>query len=497
MDQQIERQDTFEVNAVNYGRLQADIAALAKRAVKLGGSVGMVEISRREVDRVTAYGFKVTQTLITVRITGEAPKLNGWSFVATLQHVADVGNIVRTVPGVEMPIRFRDATPEWCDQCKAKRDRLESFIVRHDDGRYAQVGRTCLKDFLGHADPYRLASLATILAEARALGEDDGWGSAGGFKADEPPTQIFMAFVAASIERNGWVPKSKAQEWNKIATAEMAAMEMAWSERYPDAAKSADANGDIGWLNIENKMERHFIPTAKQAERAATALSWTREYLDSKVASGAILSDYEFNVRAVSGTTNLIPRTMGIAASIIAYYDKQQEFARERAGRQQTNAQAAVTSEWQGTIGQRMDITAKVVSVRELDGQYGTTFVYNLEDEAGHRYSWFSSRNVLEAGETRTITATVKDHTTFRDVKQTVITRGAVSRTATEEADDLALALSLGNSLQFKGISSEVAAMVIKQVEARADWYRVEGKQSKSTKMWTLTRVARENGQPA
>jgi hypothetical protein len=52
----------------------------------------------------------------SVMLTAEAPRLNGWTFVARLDHANETGTIVRMVPnvGVELPVSFRHAATK-CD----------------------------------------------------------------------------------------------------------------------------------------------------------------------------------------------------------------------------------------------------------------------------------------------------------------------------------------------------------------------------------------------
>ena len=49
-------------------------------------------------------------------------------------------NILATVPGqVPLPLKYRTAGPT-CDHCGFNRNRKDTYVLRHDDGRYVQVG---------------------------------------------------------------------------------------------------------------------------------------------------------------------------------------------------------------------------------------------------------------------------------------------------------------------------------------------------------------------
>ncbi|KKN37432.1 hypothetical protein LCGC14_0763350, partial [marine sediment metagenome] len=93
-----------------------------------------------------------------ISIDGEPPKVAGWTFLGTLDHVTIEGAVlVNTVPGNKIPTQFHNVKA-YCDHCKKIRRRRDTFVLRNDnvapwdEQEYKVVGRNCLKDFLGH-DP--------------------------------------------------------------------------------------------------------------------------------------------------------------------------------------------------------------------------------------------------------------------------------------------------------------------------------------------------------
>ncbi|NJN64476.1 MAG: hypothetical protein HC882_06075 [Acidobacteria bacterium] len=94
----------------------------------------------------------VKREVVPVLIAGEEPRLKGWKFIAALDYdeaSANGGPWLRVVPGETLPVEYRTVDPTRCDHCRTKRDRVAVFALRHDDGRWAIVGRSCLMDFLG------------------------------------------------------------------------------------------------------------------------------------------------------------------------------------------------------------------------------------------------------------------------------------------------------------------------------------------------------------
>ena len=59
-----------------------------------------------------------------------------------------------------------------------------------------------------------------------------------------------------------------------------------------------------------------------------------------------------------------------------------------------------------------------------FDGMYGWTSVVTFEDEDENIFVWFTSKELsIAIGENVTLTGTVKEHKTYKGVKQTILTR--------------------------------------------------------------------------
>lgn len=83
-------------------------------------------------------------------------------------------------------------------------------------------------------------------------------------------------------------------------------------------------------------------------------------------------------------------------------------------------------SEWQGTVGGRIEEFVLVENKREFESTYGSQICYTFRDERDNCYVWFTSvtsKTSFEQGESYTIRGTVKAHDSFRNIKQTVLSR--------------------------------------------------------------------------
>jgi hypothetical protein len=80
-------------------------------------------------------------------------------------------------------------------------------------------------------------------------------------------------------------------------------------------------------------------------------------------------------------------------------------------------------SEFQGTIGERLDLYLTVERTIELDGSYGRSTMHIMRDDCGNLFVWTTASKSWSAGTEHHIKGTVKDHRKYKNECQTVLTR--------------------------------------------------------------------------
>lgn len=381
----------YKIPEQNLEDLKARIEKLNKKCRKL--AVPEIVLSVGEpVDQ--EINLKVVRSY-PVTIEGTGPKLNGWQFIAVLDHIPDAGTIVRALPGEQIGVAYRDAKPN-CDHCQENRRRKDTYLVRSEEtGDIKQVGSSCLKDFLGHASPESLAALAEMLATTNTLCEE--------FERRDfsdryrIPLFHYLTYVAKEIQNHGWVSRKVAREQEQASTSDYALTAM------------YDANPTTP-------------PDEKAVELAKGAMEWA-ESLQEKPTDE--LGDYEYNLMIVFKTTAIEPRSCGLAASAVYCHirnlEKEAKLKADRAG--------TANSKHIGTVEKREVFTLTILSEKLIEGQYGVTHLYRMQDEHGNIVVWFSSRNCsLEVGKTYQIKGTVKKHDVFNGTNQTMLTRCTVEK---------------------------------------------------------------------
>jgi len=395
----------FVVPEHNLPRLRERLEKLSRRCAKLGQpAITIREVGRSE-RKVTDEQNRTLRfiPLVHVTIDGPTPKLAGWTFLCTIDHAGEAGNILRVVPGATVPVQYREAPPT-CDHCKTLRRRNDTFIVRHDDGRVAQVGRQCLRDFLGHQSPEAVAAVAEFLALAGdyAEGAEDGGEGGCGSGSGRIPLDTFLAYVSRVIRTDGWVSRTHAQEWGKSATADLALADL-------DDATDRRRSG------LTAKEER--TPQPADHARATAAIEWSAT-LRSRAPES--LNDYEHNLKVVTSSASITYRSAGIAASLITTYERALGIAAERRA-------AAAVSKHVGEVGKRETFAGLTCTkVLHLDTQYGALDINLFRDAAGNVLVWRTGSFDGRIGWTYDLKATVKAHGDYSGVAQTELSRAAV-----------------------------------------------------------------------
>lgn len=307
---------TYKIYEENLAGLVTRLERLNKRGARLGATpITWTVISHEDVPVEGKPGL--VERLVNLDVTGETPKFNGWSFVGTLNHTVE-GNMIRAVPGVEVPVTYRDRRP-GCDHCQCDRNRRDTYIVRHDDGTYKQVGSNCLKDFLGHTDPSKLAAWAELVLgafETCAGATGRGGNAIYIYRIDLPE---YLNYVAEQVIRDGrFITRKMANENEKLTPTSVLAMNQ--FSRHDFTGKPSDAAVKLATDAREyvlRKYAPHLAETGTDDELKRSMLSYLTNRNDS-------LSDFEHNLLVAASCEAIEPKMAGVAAYIIEAYRRVQ-----------------------------------------------------------------------------------------------------------------------------------------------------------------------------
>ena len=430
------------VYASKADEVQKRLDRLAKKAARYGVAFRYERSEEHPADYAVREVDYITQTIHTVKVVQVAAITfevfadglicaNGWQVIAKIEH-GDAGNIVTP---------FTDATDNaWysaepkCDHCNSNRFRAVTFIVEKD-GIRKQVGRTCLKDYTG-IDPATCAMWAEI--RDYVVGEDDmaGYESEFGGKGIArmyPVTQV-IGLAIDCIRQYGYCKRD-----THNCTKDMVIDRLLHDEA-PTAEDRAKAQEIVAWLVARGEQARaDELKTNKLYLEAYETVEDEYGYRECRVRSKEKEDEYLAHVRGWDRVTDLQKNCAVMAKSgyaklshvgRLAYapvdYDKYMERkAKEELKEKERNA-AAQASNYVGNVGDKVEVFADAVQlVTTIEHQYGMTFLYKWTDESGNVFAWFASSaqglNLKKNGVR--IRGTVKDHTEYQGVKQTILTR--------------------------------------------------------------------------
>jgi len=398
---------TYDIVPERFNALQTRLEKLSRRAVKLGlNPIVMTVLAEKMVEVTVTEGDERVNRFerrIVVTVVGETPKLNGWSFVAVIEHQTE-GNILHFCPPYDSTnidiSRFR-TTERVCEQCKLDRNRRDTYIVVNEDGRVAQVGRNCLKDFTGHANPEALAEWAQIVAMLDEMVESFEEFEGGGRGETFYDLSSILNLSATVIRRDGFKSRSAAREDEMMGKRTQATADfILWF-----LGKSNTAE--------ERRIKDEYVTLDTDIALAEAAQVWAAEN------EADVNNDYLWNLKIVAGMGSISSRQMGLAVSMISAYRRHLDRLEAEAGRPE--------SQFVGTIKKRENFKLTLAKVIPVDGTYGTTFIHLFRDENGNRLTWFSSNGPeMEEGSTYEVKASVKAHDVYKGENTTIITRAVV-----------------------------------------------------------------------
>lgn len=92
---------------------------------------------------------------------------------------------------------------------------------------------------------------------------------------------------------------------------------------------------------------------------------------------------------------------------------------------------ARATSRFIGVVGEKVVLTITVDHIIVIEGHYGTNYINIARDQDGNVVTYKGQTNIGLKGETTTIKATIKEHTLYDGVQQTIIQRPKIIVDAT------------------------------------------------------------------
>lgn len=412
---------TFKIPDENLESFKEKFTKLCKRAVKLNSEPISYEIVRTYVEKISnpeTQGFnddtEIFATYHDIVVSGPAPKLEGWLFVGTLDHnKTDDGmvNILNSVPGQSIPKKYHQSNPD-CDHCGKRLYRKDTFIVRKDDD-YKQVGRSCLKDFLGNKSPEMIAAYAQFLASLEIQLND--------YERCPNVTPVFdietvFTWASAAIREKGFVSSSAIEKGMPGPTTKS----VVYANLHPHLYRTAAERKEFERL-YKVTIIGEDISTAKET------IEWLKNHKDDN-------NDFIFNLKQIAKLSFVKGRQFGyIAAGVFSWIKERDKMVFEKKQNEEVNDTPL------GNPGDKVTFTATVIKVRQFQGRSynyydsGVRAIYTMKTTDGRIVVWFTDPNKMNEGDSVTIKASIEkaerdDFAPFKGITKTVIKRGRIQK---------------------------------------------------------------------
>ena len=423
---------TIRVPTANLAQLHKRFDKLVRKASRLGldapvlTKVGDISVPKRNEADVTVWHRYALFTLVAKPV-----HFDGWSFVAAIQHVATEDgyrNVVRTSPHFEgrlerTDILIRTSRPV-CEHCNTARKRNDTYVIQHDDGLLKQVGRQCLRDYVGEATGAEILRSAQYERELSDFIDDDWGAGSSGISAWD--VRAVLAITLASVELRGWTSRGNARQFGYHATADHVLGTL---------TETDDRRKCVEWDQDGPNFVAPWGDTER--EQADAIIEWTEAIADDTD------SDYLWNLKVACSLGGITYRELGIVCSAVAAYQRHVKGERLRREREVAAKVSAAIGRAGDKIGRKLSaadkrkgaeahaaLTVTVSDTRLFDGEYGTSELVSMTDTEGNVLKWFASGRAnsddgerVVVGNTYTLVATIKGHGEYRGVTETKVNR--------------------------------------------------------------------------
>lgn len=375
------------------------IEKLNKTAAKLKVSPVAIEVVRTYSMLRTVNEHQIMLVFAEIRVHGIAPKIAGWVFAGTIEHLEGV-NILRSIPGQEIPEAYRHSKTS-CAACNKDRSRKDTYVVKNEEtSEFKQLGKSCLRDYTGHVSPQWIAQLAELDAVLRSTSEP---GEGGRFEVLATPEDFLTSVYASLRERGSFYTKEQARVLGAPSTASQAMLTFTPPPKDKEARQFYQK-----WV---------LSPTDADRAKALEALS-----LLSEIAKDNTSSSFNKNVASASLLPAIADKHAGILACVVLIQDRANvaklSFARPK-------------SVGIGSSGEKIEVVVRLQSVRSMGETRWSedSNVFTFEDSFGNKITWFSSKSLrdldseVQNKQWVVLKATVKKHTTYKEDVSTVVIR--------------------------------------------------------------------------
>lgn len=394
----------YEILESKMDALRKKITRIENKCAKFGNEFHYAEVGETVKEVVDSFGNCHKLRFVVVEAEGTA-RVNGWEFVAKVEHTAKGNLLMKAFCDAKIPERYKTSEC-YCEHCNSRRARKNTFIVRNmATNEFRQVGKSCLNDYThGMSADMALwyASIVDVFKEAETVD----------YTAFHRCEELFdtnevLRYCAETVRHFGYK-----KAWDEFGD-EVPDSSKLRAKLYYKVSEQGYSFDKSTLRKVNEEMDAvGFDADSKTAhESVKNALKWLETVEDN--------SEYIHNLKVACSLDFVGYKHFGLLVSLFPAY--------ERAMKKDAQREADAVSNWVSEVGQRVTFEAKsCVCVACWENAFGLSYIYKFTDESGNVFIWKTSK-CIEEYKVKTVVGTVKEHDDYKGVKQTVLTRCKVA----------------------------------------------------------------------
>jgi hypothetical protein len=395
----------------NLRKLREKIVILNKKAKKNSLPEIVLSYGERTTKTIKYYDDSFQVEMVRCILVGEYPRLLGYEFLAKLEKHGDRNLIIGSKSNFDVSWETK---PGFCDHCKSKRDRKETYVIKKTDSEdILQIGSSCIDTFIGSSSLSSVAARATLFS---IFADTDLFERSQTDKTSTPVSTFdFLSAVIAHTKKYGYVTAAASESSdNKKSTAYSAYLML-------NPPKGADS-GDVKITSADRELSEKAI-----LEIDKIILTVNNPSLRANIKTLYACPDLEverINTAALLGKLFLESQDMSTAPAASVKKEK-------------------CAGNFLGAIGEKREFKVEVGSKRNFESRFnnnGTNMIIMMDEEQNTILTMTGGNFNPEIGSRLKIRATIKAHKEYQDVKQTIIQRASILEC--EEIENLKKQLS-------------------------------------------------------
>ena len=382
--------------------MEKRIKRMSAKAKRMGLEEFTMEVVGEELKTFTLENNnKVTLAFDVVKVSGEAPQIEGYKIIAMVERANGENIITRLDEESNVSTEYLANVDTRCNHCNNNRARKYIFVLENENGELMQVGKACLKDFSN--SNYSAESIANYysgldgLFNLEKVEEEDIVQGGSGWSEIQIPVEQILVYSMYLTDKVGYIPGSHVGITTKVQVHH-AIFE-------PEKLKKT-----INLPDYEELREK-YKSTIEEIVAYYQGLDGENQYIH--------------NLKALlKGKTVYWKHAGYLVSAYYGYLKTMEKVASEENARIAEDTEDERESEFVGEVGVRDTFILVYNKTVSYIGSFGTSYMYFFKDRNGNVFMWGTNKLIeLKKNEELEVTGTIREHKEYKDVKQTIITR--------------------------------------------------------------------------